>query len=378
LRAFNGKTDRKGTVKTDSIETGHGTLRYPCFLPDATRGVVRCVGPDDLRSVGISGVMVNAIHLARRPGTALISRLGGIHDFMGWSGPVVSDSGGFQIYSLISRQSRLGSVSDRGFAYRFSADEKRRLVTPEKCIRHQFRLGADMMFCLDVCTHPDEDESRQLQSCKRTVAWAKRCKNEFDARVGEVPDDQVRPLLFAVVQGGSSPDLRRICAEQLQEIGFDGYGFGGWPIGSDGELVDAVHQLAFLLPPDVPKFALGIGRPDNLVRAYHAGYDLFDCAMPTRDARHKRLLVFCGKPEDLSFDDSAFYNCIYLEDAKHTADRGPVDETCDCLCCTSFSRAYLHHLFKIGDSLALRLASIHNLRFYVRLTEALAKRNTND
>lgn len=365
-------------MRADRIETGHGTLSCPCFLPDATRGVVRCLGPDDLRSVGISGVMVNAIHLARRPGTTLVRRMGGIHKFMGWSGPVASDSGGFQIHSLISQQSKLGSVSDRGFAYRFSAGEKKRLVTPEKCIRHQFRIGADVMFCLDVCTHPDDDESRQLQSCKRTVAWAKRCKSEFEAKVEGLADREVRPLLFAVVQGGNSVELRRTCAEQLQKIGFDGYGFGGWPIGSDGELVDAVSQVASFLPLDAPKFALGIGKPENLARAYHAGYHLFDCAMPTRDARHKRLFVFRGEPDNVSFDDSSFYGCIYLQDEKHAADRGPVDATCDCHCCTNFSRAYLHHLFKVGDSLAQRLATIHNLRFYVRLTEALAKRKARD
>ena len=321
--------------------------------------------------------MVNAVHLAEQPGTRVVNRLGGIHEFMGWSGPVVSDSGGFQVYSLIHGNSKLGSVSERGFAYRFSTDEKRRLVTPEKSIIHQFRIGADVMFCLDVCTHPDDDESHQSLSCKRTVAWARRCKNEYEARIRELPDD-VRPLLFAVVQGGASPDLRRICAEQLQEIGFDGYGFGGWPIGPDGILVDAVHQVASILPSDVPKHALGIGRPDNLVRAYQAGYCLFDCAMPTRDARRKRLFVFNGNPENLSFDNPAFYSCIYLQDTKHAASPEPVDETCDCQCCSRFSRGYLHHLFKIRDSLASRLATIHNLRFYVRLMEALGKRNADD
>ena len=365
-------------MRADRIQTAHGTLLYPCFLPDATRGIVRSLGPDDLRSAGVSGVMVNAIHLARAPGTTLVSRLGGIHEFMGWPGPVVSDSGGFQIYSLISQQSKLGNVSDRGFTYRFSADEKRQLVTPEKSIGHQFRIRADVMFCLDVCTHPDEDESHQREGLRRTVAWAKRCKNEFDARIRDWPDDKLRPLLFAVVQGGNSPEFRRICAEELLAISFDGYGFGGWPIDADGALVDAVFQVASLLPLDVPKHALGIGKPENLARAYRAGYHLFDCAMPTRDARHKRLFVFNDEPNDVSLDDSAFYSCVYLLDAKHIADRGPLDETCDCCCCKGFSRAYLHHLFKIGDSLALRLATIHNLRFYVRLTEALAKRKTND
>ncbi|MBN1591657.1 MAG: queuine tRNA-ribosyltransferase family protein [Candidatus Coatesbacteria bacterium] len=359
------------------LKTRSGELPYPGFLPDATRGVVKSVSAEDLVEVGISGIMVNSIHLAGQPGVNAISRLGGIHKFMGWSGPVMSDSGGFQVYSLIAEQSKLGSVSDKGFSYRFSMDEEKRLVTPEKSIIHQFRLGTDVMFCLDECTHPDDSEERQVKSCERTIAWARRCKAEFENRIANLNGD-AQPLLFAVVQGGSSTELRRLCVEQLLEIGFDGYGFGGWPVGADGALVDTVYQVAEMLPQELPKHALGIGKPENLVRAYRAGYHLFDCALPTRDARRKRLFVFNETPDMTGFKGSEFYHYIYLQDAKHAVASGPVDETCDCSCCKNYSRAYLHHLFKIGDALAERLATIHNLRFYVRILNALKEGVADD
>lgn len=359
--------------REDMLTTSHGELRLPCFLPDATRGVARSVDAEDLRTVGISGVMVNALHLSHRPGTSALRRLGGIHSFMGWSGLVASDSGGFQVYSLIAQNAKLGAISDNGFIYRLDRGGKKRILTPEKCIQHQFRIGSDMMFCLDVCTHPDDDESHQRLSCDRTIAWAKRCKLEFKTRLSQLPSDQPRPLLFAVVQGGSSLELRRQCAEALVDLGFDGYGFGGWPIGPDGQLVEAVAQVTSMTPASSPRFALGIGKPENLAAAYRLGYDLFDCSIPTRDARRMRLFAFQDAPERQSFDDASFYKHLYIQDDKHALDTKPVDETCDCPCCSLYSRAYLHHLFKLDDPLAYRLATLHNLRFYVRLTEALSK-----
>ena len=362
-------------MRANSLETAHGILHYPCFLPDATRGVVRSVGSGDMASIGVSGLMVNALHLSRRPGTSVLARSGGVHGFMGWDRPISSDSGGYQIHSLISEDAKLGSVSDKGFVYRFSRSEEKRIVTPEKSIKYQFEIGSDIMFCLDVCTHPDDGDEAQLLGCKRTVEWAKRCKIEFASRVSRLAEGTARPLLFAVVQGGASSELRSMCAHELMNIGFDGYGFGGWPIDEDGGLVDAVGEVAGLLPNGTPKFALGIGKPESLVSAYLAGYGMLDCSIPTRDARRKRIFVFSDRPKRISFDDSTFYHYIYLQDKKHLADAGPLDETCDCPCCRRFSKAYLYHLFKLEDPLAYRLATIHNLRFMVRLTDELRRRS---
>lgn len=360
-----------------NLETRRGKLALPAFLPDATRAVIRSVGPDDMIAAGIEGVVVNTLHLSNHPGTSVLARIGGVHRFMNWEKTVVSDSGGFQIYSLITQNPKAGSVTNSGFTYRLDKNSKKKIMNPEKCIQKQFQIGADIMFCLDECTHPQADRKHQEQSVKRTIAWAGRCKKEFEARAEKISGRSMRPLLFAVIQGGESPDLRTLCAEALLEIGFDGYGFGGWPVAANGGLVDAVAMVASLMPADTPRFALGIGKPENLVAAYHVGYDIFDCSIPSRDARHKRLYVFSNRPENLSVKNKDFYRYLYILDREHAADSGPIDETCDCACCRQFSRAYLHHLFSIDDMLGYRLATIHNLRFYSRLIASLSPRDSS-
>lgn len=346
-----------------ALLTGHGELPLPAFLPDATRGVLRMVGAEDARECGIGALMVNALHLSSHPGSSVVGKLGGIHRFMGWEGPVASDSGGFQVLSLITQSASLGSLSDRGFTYRLAAGQPRKTLTPEKCIRLQLRLGSDLLFCLDQCTHPNDSAQRQRESVERTVRWARECKAAFERASEREP---TRPLLFAVVQGGNDAALRQECAERLVELGFDGYGYGGWPIDKGGQLVEMVEHVARLLPENASKHALGIGKPEHIVRCVEWGYDLFDCTLPTRDARHGRLYVFDGPPERLNLGGD-FYHYHYAEDDKHRRDTGPVDETCDCLCCRRYSRAYLRHLFAIHEPLAGRLATIHNLRFYARL-----------
>jgi queuine tRNA-ribosyltransferase len=358
----------------NNLETRHGPLPLPVFLPDATRAVTRAIGPDDMEAAGICGIVVNTLHLSNHPGTSVLSRIGGVHRFMSWEKPIVSDSGGFQIYSMIAQNPKSGSVTNSGFTYHLDKNTKKRIMTPEKCIQKQFQIGADIMFCLDECTHPETDQEHQEQSVKRTIAWAERCKKEFNDRAGRMSAEETRPLLFAVIQGGDSSDLRRKCADALIEIGFDGYGFGGWPVADDGGLVDAVAEVASLIPPETPRFALGIGKPENLVSAYKAGYDIFDCSIPSRDARRKRLYVFLEQPEKVASSKPDFYEYLYVLDKEHAAAAEPIDETCDCYCCRQFSRAYLHHLFSINDMLAYRLATIHNLRFYSRLVASLPHR----
>jgi queuine tRNA-ribosyltransferase len=356
----------------EPLSTRRGTLPVPTFLPDATRAGVRGVTSDDLRAIAIDGVVVNAFHLLRRPGARIIGAAGGIHRFMDWDGPVVSDSGGFQVWSLIRQDPARGVIRDNEVIFREPSTGEKWRLTPEGVIQLQLRIGADVIVCLDDCTDADAPEAEQERSVERTVRWARRSRAAIDRLVAE-RRDATPPRLFAVVQGGGVERLRRECAAALAEIGFDGYGFGGWPLAADGSLLsEPLRWVAESLPADAPKHALGIGRPDHVVTSAALGYSIFDCALPTRDARHGRLYAFrAGYPERGLAPGVDFYRAIYIHDPRHRAGRGPVEEGCDCPVCARYGRAYLHHLFKVGDASAERLATLHNLRFYVRLVEAL-------
>ncbi|MFH0766397.1 MAG: tRNA guanosine(34) transglycosylase Tgt [Calditrichota bacterium] len=366
----------------NSLDTPQSSLQLPVFMPDATRAVVRTLDSSDLESCQVEALMVNLLHLSSRPGTSVIAAAGGIKAFMGWSRPVAVDSGGYQIFSLLAENPKRGSVGKEGFTYRLEGDTRSRTLTPEKCIQRQLKLGADILFCLDYCTHPEADHSRQIESVQLTVEWARRCRLEFYNRREQRQESDARPLLFAVVQGGADSQLRRECAERLLEMGFDGYGFGGWPIDSDGGLIEMVEYVSELIPPDKPLHGLGIGRPDNLVKAFRWGYSLFDCVIPTREGRRGKLFIL-DNPSDSILTSSQinkreFYHNIYIQDEIHARHRQPVDFECDCLLCRRYSCSYLAHLFHIEDPLGQRLATIHNLRFYTRLIGLLRKEIDSD
>jgi queuine tRNA-ribosyltransferase len=356
----------------EPLATRRATLPVPTFLPDATRAGVRGVTSADLRAVGVEGVVVNAFHLLRRPGARVVQAAGGIHRFMDWSGPVLSDSGGFQIWSLIRQDPKRGVIRDNEVIFREPATGERWNLTPERVVGIQLQLGSDIVVCLDDCTDAEAPEAEQERSVQRTVRWARRCREELDRQIAQRRDADV-PRIFAVVQGGRIERLRRECASDLADIGFDGYGFGGWPLGADGALLtEPLRWVAESLPAAAPKHALGIGRPDHVVSAFGLGYSIFDCALPTRDARHGRLYAFNGgwagrrpSPGD------PFYRAVRIHDPEYRVDHAPLEEGCDCPLCSRHSAAYLHHLFKVGDLSAERLATMHNLRFYVRLFEVL-------
>jgi len=384
----------KDPLLSNVLHTLHGDVALPAFFPDATRGVVRGLDAADLESCEVPGLVVNAFHLANRPGSRAVQSLGGVHALMGWRRPVITDSGGFQIFSLIRQNPKLGSITNKEAIFRTAEGQKAQRLSPEKSIQIQLRLGADILVCLDDCTHPAAPHDEQAASVARTIAWAERCKAEFEkgmGRQGKVkvnvnveeetepkPDSpllprslslsrSLRPLLFAVIQGGSDAELRHRCAAELVAMGFDGYGFGGWPFDSNGRLLaDTLALTADLMPSDKPRYALGIGNPSALIACVKMGYNLFDCALPTRDARRGRLYLFRGEGLD--------HARLYIRDAALRRDARPVSDACDCLCCRGYTRAYLHHLFAIGDTLAWRLATIHNLRFYAMLMERLRKR----
>lgn len=354
------------------LQTPHGRLTAPTWLPDATRAVVRCVDSADLRQCGVAGIVTSAFHLIRQPGINAITAAGGLHSFMSWQGPIVTDSGGFQAYSLIRQNPKQGSITDRAMVFR-ADDGDKLILTPEKSIQFQFRCGADIIICLDDCTHPDDTADVQRESVDRTVSWAGRCKDEYAKQLASRKlDDDKRPLLFAVVQGGNSSDLRRECAQRLLEIGFDGYGFGGWPVDEEGNLV--LDSLAFtreLIPAEFPMHALGVGHPVSLVKTSTMGYTLYDCTMPTRDARRKRLYVIDISRVSVGGNHKDWFDIVYLQDEKHGRSAGPIDPGCDCLCCTNYSRGYMYHLARIDEPCFERLATIHNIRSMVRLTERL-------
>jgi queuine tRNA-ribosyltransferase len=368
------------------LETAHGPLPLPAFLPDATRGAVRTVDASDLVKVGVEAICVNTFHLSQEPGAVAIEKLGGIHRFTGFDGPVLSDSGGFQILSLLESGAVSGSASSKGLRWRAkegaNAGESE-LLTPEKCVRWQAKLGADLLVALDHCTSPKSSPADQRASVEHTVNWSRECRETRDRIAQE--SGRALPLL-AVIQGGDDAQLRRECVERLLEIGFDGYAFGGWPVGDDGTLVESVALVASLLPRDVPWWGLGIGKPENLVAAARLGYSLFDCVLPTRDARHGRLYVRTGAaidggatavsvaaghvtPRGAAAD--SWYDHLYLGDTKHAVDERPVEPGCECPACARHSRGYLHHLWQVKEPLALRLATLHNLSFYSRLIREL-------
>jgi queuine tRNA-ribosyltransferase len=317
----------------------------------------------------VEALQMNVFHLMQKPGSSTIKALGGLHGLFGWNGPIVTDSGGFQIYSLIHQNPSYGSLTERGMLFRPEGSERRFQLTPEKSVQLQLEYGADIVVCLDDCTDVDQPAEDQVQSVQRTVKWARRCREEFDRRVADRGKDS--PLLFAVVQGGGDFDLRKRCAEQLLEIGFDGYGLGGWPLDSRGQLLhDVIAWTRELIPTQFPLHALGVGQPGNLVTCARMGYSLFDSTMPTRDARHGRLFRFDEDPAASSLTDN-WYSYVYVQDEKHMRSRQPVSLHCDCLCCTDYSLALLHHLFRVGDSLFYRLATLHNLRFMMQLISRL-------
>ncbi len=351
------------------LETPHGRLDYPVYLPDATYGMVRGVDAVDLEQAGVQGLVMNTFHLMQKPGSLTVQSLGGIHTMSGWSKPIITDSGGFQAYSLIRENAKFGKINENGITITPEGSKRKLLLSPEKTVQLQMAYGSDVVICLDQCTHPNDSDQMQRESVRRTIEWAKRCKHEFTKRLTHSEKDTKPPKIFGVVQGGNSFELRKTCAGALLEIGFDGFGFGGWPLDGEGNLVEDILQYTReLIPAEYPLHALGIGHPENVVRTFRLGYDLFDCAMPTRDARHGRIYAFREDPPQL---EGKWLRYLYIDDDKYIRSSQPLSPGCDCLTCTRYSTGYLHHLFKMNDSLYPRLATIHNIRILTRLTELL-------
>lgn len=345
-------------------------IKFPIYLPDATRAITKSIDSADLEKASVKGIVVNTFHLMNMPGTPMLKQYGGVKNFMNYHGLVVSDSGGWQVFSLIKRNGFPGTINDNGVTFiskNKDGSKREDFLTPEKSIQTQFAIGSDIIICLDDFVGENATAKQTQEVVDRTIHWAQRCKTEYTQLCEKYGfEEDTRPLLFSVIQGGYSKDERKRCAEALIEIGFDGYGFGGYVVDRETNSLnlEISKYIADLIPADKYKFALGVGKPEDIVALTKMGWQIFDCTIPTRDARHKRLYVSKqGNPQE--------YIYLYINKQENAVNANSIDSSCDCHTCRNFSVAYLHHLFKVEDSTALRLATIHNLRFYTRLIESL-------
>lgn len=358
----------------------NGKIALPVFFPDATRAVVRALDTTDIENTKTKGLLVNTLHLYKEIGLNRIKKIGGIRNLMDWKGGLISDSGGFQVGSLVKKNPDLGHVNNKGVTFKMPGQPKI-LLTPEDSIRFQMDLGVDMVVVLDDFDAPNASEKDAIQSVERTILWARRCKVEFEKICKRRKLTRAkRPYILGVIQGGRSRELRRYCIEKLLQIGFDGLGYGGEEKVKGVINNDLAEYIRGLVPKDYFLYALGVGKPEDIVNLVRIGYNIFDCVLPTRDARHGRMYVYKADSIDqidiskvkTPTDGSDFYEFYNPSKQKYLDDMSPVSKACDCLTCTKYTKAYLAHLFKIGDFTAARLATIHNLRFYSILMEKLS------
>ncbi|MBM3149340.1 MAG: tRNA guanosine(34) transglycosylase Tgt [Chloroflexi bacterium] len=343
-KSFQVKQGYQGTnARLGGLTTSHGVIQTPAFMPVGSQGTVKALSPDDLRDAGVSIVLCNAYHLYLRPGVEVVERLGGLHKYMGWKGPILTDSGGYQIFSL----ARLSSVADEGVVFRSHIDGGEHRLTPALAVEIQKRLGADMIMVLDECVPHDASRARVEQALERTSYWA-------EASRGCCQDSE--QLIFGIVQGGLFADLRCRSAKEIVSLGFDGYAIGGLSIGEPKAATwSMVDETMGCLPKDKPRYLMGVGSPEDIVEGIDRGVDLFDSALPTRVARNGGLFTVRGRRN--------------IRKATYKMEKEAVDIGCDCYTCQNFSASYLHHLFRCEELLAYRLATMHNLRFIVRLLE---------
>jgi len=330
------------------VITSHGEVTTPVFMPVGTQATVKTLSPQDLRDIGAEIILSNTYHLFLRPGHELIRDLGGLHGFMNWERPVLTDSGGFQVFSLAD----LRKVTDEGVTFQSHVDGgAKHFIAPEQAVEIQEALGADIIMAFDECIPYPATKDYAQESLERTHRWARRCR-EAKRDTGQA--------LFGIVQGGMYPDLRKRSAETLVDIGFEGYAIGGLSVGETKPLMyEMIEATAPHLPADQPRYLMGVGTPEDLVEGVDRGIDLFDCVMPTRNARNGTFFTSFGK--------------MAIRNSRYERDSGPLDPECGCYTCRTFSRAYLRHLFNAGEVLALRLGTIHNLTFYLDLMRKIRK-----
>ena len=350
---YNLKKKEKNTrARLGTIETNYGTYETPMFMPVGTRASVKGISPEELYAINSGIILSNTYHLWLRPGEDLIAKAGGLHKFMNYDGPILTDSGGFQVFSL----ARPKDITEEGVKFKSHIDGTKLFLTPEKSIQIQNKLDSDIAMSFDECISYPKEYKYVKESVLRTIRWSIRGKDAFN---------NPRQSLFGIVQGGEYEDLRKYCAEELVKIGFDGYAIGGTSVGEPKEVMyKMVEYSTKYLPEDKVRYLMGVGDPIDIIEGIIRGVDIFDCVLPTRIARHANAFTKKGK--------------INLKNAKYKEDFTPIEPDCDCYACKNFTKAYIRHLVTLDEMLGSRLLSIHNLRFLIKLTEDLRECIKND
>jgi queuine tRNA-ribosyltransferase len=345
------KRDALSQARLGRFYTRHGIVNTPVFMPVGTMGTVKAMTPHELRDLGAEIILGNTYHLMLRPGHEIILELGGLHGFMGWEGPILTDSGGFQVFSL----GDLRRITEEGVYFQSHIDGSRHALTPEGAVEIQEALGSDIMMILDECTPYPATFEYARDSMERTLRWGRRCR-EFHHR----PEGRADQALFGIVQGSMYRELREVSAIETVEIGFDGYALGGLSVGeSKGEMHSMIEASIPYLPENRPRYLMGVGLPEDIIEGVRRGIDMFDCVIPTRNARNGMLFTSFGS--------------IQIKHSKYTRDDSPVDPDCGCYTCRNFSRAYLRHLYLAKEILSARLNTIHNLYYYLNLMRGMRK-----
>ena len=347
------KKEKHTQARLGTIETNYGTFETPMFMPVGTEATVKTLSVEELKDNKAGIILSNTYHLWLRPGEDIVEKAGGLHKFMNWDGPILTDSGGFQVFSL----SKIRKITEEGVTFRHHKSGEKLYLTPEKSMDIQHNLGADIMMVLDECPPFDSSYKYMQDSVLRTLRWAKRCKDHHHN-----PEEQ---SLFGIVQGGEYTDLREYSAKETVKIGFDGYSIGGTSVGEGKETMYKMIDYGIkYLPPDKPRYLMGVGDPIDIIEGVIRGVDIFDCVLPTRIARHGQAFTRDGK--------------INLNNAKYIRDFTTIDSECDCYTCKNYTRAYIRHLFKAQEILAMRLCVMHNLYFYNTLMEKIREALDND
>ncbi len=337
--------DQDSEARLAVLETAHGPVRTPVFMPVATAGTIKGITPQHLQETGSSIILANTYHLLQRPGVQIVRKIGGLHKFMSWDKPILTDSGGYQVFSLNS----LAKIDDEGVEFASHIDGQKIYLNAEIATKIQNQLGADIIMSFDQCTNFPCEEKKLKKAVQRTIKWAKRCKKAHE---------NSEQMLFGIVQGGINLDLRTYCAKELSKIKFDGYALGGLSVGEGYEnMTKTVNHTAELLPKDKPRYLMGVGTPVDIISAVKAGIDMFDCVLPTRNGRNAFAFTMNGP--------------LRLRNSSHIDKKEPVEKDCDCYCCRNFTRSAVRHFFNANEMLGPILLSIHNLRFYQRLMEKI-------
>jgi queuine tRNA-ribosyltransferase len=333
--------DKASFAREGEVATPHGTFQTPAFMPVGTQATVKALTPEELQSIGSEIVLANTYHLYLRPGHETIEKLGGLHKFMNWEGPILTDSGGFQIYSL----SKLCKTSEEGVNFRSHLNGSSIFLSPEEAISIQKALGTDIIMCLDICIPYPCPYQETREATRLTSRWARRCKEAKETN---------HQLLFGIIQGGMYNDLRRMSAEEILEIGFDGYALGGLSVGEPKDLMlQTVEKTIPLIPEHYPRYIMGVGTPEDIIECVWRGVDMFDCVLPTRNARNGMLFTSSGP--------------VVIKNSRYKDDEASLDENCGCYTCRHYSRAYLRHLYVSRELLSYRLNTIHNLHYFLKL-----------